>query len=359
MNARREVAPRESPAALTVRSVARPECPACGSAGVLRHERLVDRWFGIAGEWAMRSCRSSECGVWYLDPVPHPDDIALLYHRYYTHGESGSRGDVLGTGMPRRVRLAYLDGGYGYRTGPASRAWLGWALALVPGRREHLDMTLLGLRAEWRGPLLDVGCGTGEMLRLMQLLGWDAEGLDPDPRAVALANESGLRARVGTLESAAVPVRHYAAVTSSHVIEHVPDPGRFLMDCLRATRPGGRLALVTPNIASLGHRLFGARWRGLEPPRHLQLFDVCSLGRLARAAGYQDVRVTTTPRLAAVIARETLRPEVAGLATAHQAGWPLRLFASSFQMVERAAQWWGAAQGEELFLTARAPGGAA
>jgi len=326
---------------------------------VLRHEQLVDRWFGIEGEWSMRSCSSRECGAWYLDPVPHPEDLALLYRRYYTHGESGSRGDVLGTGMPRRARLGYLERRYGYRTGFAPPAWLGWALVLVPGRREHLDMTLLGLRAEWRGPLLDVGCGTGEMLRLMELLGWDAEGLDLDPRAVELVNASGLRARVGTLESVTVPARHYAAVTSSHVLEHVRDPGRFLGDCLSAMRPGGRLALVTPNIASLGHQVFGARWRGLEPPRHLQLFGIHSLERLARAAGYVDVRVTTTARLAAVIVRETLRPEVAGLATSHQAGGAVRLLASAFQILERALLGWGSVQGEELFLTARAPGGTA
>ncbi len=339
-----------------IRRVARPNCPACGSPGETRHERLRDRWFGIAGEWSMRECEAVDCGAWYLDPVPHEDDIPMLYRRYYTHGESGGKGDVLGSGLPRLARLAHLSRRLGYRLNPSPPAWLGHLLMIVPGRREHLEMTVLGLRANWRGPLLDVGCGSGEMLRLMKELGWEADGIDLDPQAVAMARAAGLNARVGTLDDPKLVERHYAAVTSSHVIEHVQAPGSFLRRCLRVTRPGGRLALVTPNVASIGHRLLGERWRGLEPPRHFQIFTKRSLLRLARDAGYEDVRVTTSARLAAVVVRETLRPDTAGLATSHQAGTLVRLAASAFQVFERSLLLLDHEAGEELLLTARAPG---
>jgi 2-polyprenyl-3-methyl-5-hydroxy-6-metoxy-1,4-benzoquinol methylase len=322
----------------------------------MRHEHLADRWFGIAGEWPMRSCDSPGCGTWYLDPVPHADDIPLLYRRYYTHGHDGGSGDVLGKGTPRRARLAYLAHAYGYHIDPAPPAWLAWTLALVPGRREHLDLSVLELRSEWRGPLLDVGCGSGVMLRLMRDLGWEAEGIDLDPQAVAVAQHAGLRARVATLDDAGLAVGNYAAVTSSHVLEHVMDPAAFLRRCLQITRPLGRLALTTPNAASLGHRSFGAKWRGLEPPRHFQVFTPVSLARLAREAGYEDVRVKTSARLAAAIVRETVRPSTVGLSTSHQAGVPVRVLASTFQMLERALLPFTPQAGEELLLTARAPG---
>jgi 2-polyprenyl-3-methyl-5-hydroxy-6-metoxy-1,4-benzoquinol methylase len=343
-------------AAATIRRKARPDCPLCGSPGAVRHAVLIDRWFGIAGEWGMRACARGECGAWYLDPVPHPDDIPLLYRRYYTHDHDGVAWDALGKGLPRRARLAYLARVYGYRLKPSPPVWLGHLLALVPGRRENLDLSVLELRSEWRGPLLDVGCGVGVMVRLLRDLGWDAEGIDLDPAAVAVAQAGGLRVRVATLADAGLAERGFAAVTSSHVIEHVPEPELFLRQCLRVTRPGGRLALTTPNASSLGHRVFGARWRGLEPPRHLQVFTAASLARLARAAGYEDVRVKRSARLAAVIVRETLRPDVVGLATSHPAGVPVRLVASGFQMLERALLPFAREAGEELLLTARAPG---
>ena len=347
---------RSPPEECVIRREARPRCPVCGSSGSIRYEHLRDRWFGIAGDWPMRSCESPDCGACYLDPVPHPDDIPLLYRRYYTHGQDGGSGDVLGKGTPRRARLAHLARAYGYRIEPAPPAWLAWTLALVPGRREHLDLSVLELRSEWRGPLLDVGCGTGVMLRLMRDLGWDAEGIDLDPQAVAVAHQAGLRARVGTLDGAELAAGHYAAVTSSHVIEHVGDPAVFLRQCLRVTRPGGRLALTTPNAASLGHRVFRAKWRGLEPPRHLQILTPASLARLAGEAGYENVRVKSSARLAAAIVRETMRPDTAGISTSHQAGVPVRVLASTFQVLERTLLPFARELGEELLLTARATG---
>ena len=52
--------------------------------------------------------------------------------------------------------------------------------------------------------------------------------------------------------------------------------------------------MITPNARSLGHELFGASWRGLEPPRHLQVFTPRALARLARSAGFSRVDVETT-----------------------------------------------------------------
>lgn len=324
----------------------------------MRYRRLIDRWFGVAGEWSMRQCDARECGAWYLDPVPHADDVLHLYRDYYTHGQEAGELGALGSGVLRLARLDYLSRVYGYRLVPPPPSGLGLLLALVPGRREHLDLNVLELKSEWSGPLLDVGCGSGVILRLMRDLGWDAEGIDPDPRAVAAAQASGLRVRVGTLENAGLTERHFAAVTSSHVIEHVLDPEAFLRQSLRYTRPGGRLALTTPNVASLGHRLAGELWRGLEPPRHLQVFTAQSLARLARAVGYEDVRVKTSARLAAAIGLATLCPKVKKGSPQPRAGVVVRMLSSGFQIVERSLLPCISSAGEELLLTARAPGSA-
>jgi hypothetical protein len=69
-----------------------------------------------------------------------------------------------------------------------------------------------------------------------------------------------------------------------------------------------------------------------------------------------DVRVESSARLSAAICRESLRPEVVRLADSHPAGLPLRLVASGFQILERAWLAFDPEAGEELVLTARAPG---
>jgi 2-polyprenyl-3-methyl-5-hydroxy-6-metoxy-1,4-benzoquinol methylase len=77
------------------------------------------------------------------------------------------------------------------------------------------------------------------------------------------------------------------------VIEHVPDPASLLKECRRVLRPGGKLVVATPNCKSLGHSLFKENWRGLEPPRHLQILSPLALRRFLSEAGFKQVKIMT------------------------------------------------------------------
>jgi SAM-dependent methyltransferase len=155
------------------------------------------------------------------------------------------------------------------------------------------------LKADERGRLLDVGCGNGQFLAQMQKLGWEVMGVELDPEAVRIAEERfGLRVFQGTLEEARLPDGSFDTVTMNHVIEHVPNPIGLLAECRRILRPGGKLVVVTPNIESLGHRLFREAWRGLEVPRHLYIFSPRALQECAERAGLKVLKLWTTARSA-------------------------------------------------------------
>lgn len=64
----------------------------------------------------------------------------------------------------------------------------------------------------------------------------------------------------------------FDVVILSHVIEHLHDPVALLKMCHLLLEKNGLLVLLTPNVASYGHRKFGAGWCGLESPRHIHLF---------------------------------------------------------------------------------------
>jgi hypothetical protein len=49
--------------------------------------------------------------------------------------------------------------------------------------------------------------------------------------------------------------------------------------------PSGQLVIVTPNTSSLGQAYFGRDWRGIEPPRHLYLYNPESIRTLVETAG--------------------------------------------------------------------------
>jgi len=85
----------------------------------------------------------------------------------------------------------------------------------------------------------------------------------------------------------------------------VYDPLETLRRCRELLVPGGRLWLQTPNVDSRGHAVFGAAWRGLEPPRHLVLFSREALADLLGRAGFRAVEFKRHPAVALFIWEES------------------------------------------------------
>jgi 2-polyprenyl-3-methyl-5-hydroxy-6-metoxy-1,4-benzoquinol methylase len=284
------------PAADGIRARPRPDCPACGAEGRETYTGLRDRLFSAPGEWRIVRCPSSGCGVLWLDPAPLADDLPRAYAGYFTHAEAPAA-------LPRRrlraaVRRGYLALRYGAYGDNVSRGQklLGLILYAWPFRRLDADAAVMSLPVASGGRVLDVGCGGGGLLASLAHAGWHAEGVDPDGDAVTLARTRGLDARVGVLTDAAYADGTFDAITMSHVIEHVPDPRAVLTEARRILRPGGRLAIVTPNARAVGHWWFRASWVALDPPRHLSIFTLPALRRLLEESGFSIIVGTTVPR---------------------------------------------------------------
>jgi 2-polyprenyl-3-methyl-5-hydroxy-6-metoxy-1,4-benzoquinol methylase len=258
----------------------------------MRYSGLNDRLFGAPGSWNVRA----RDGMFWLDPAPAPEDIMQAYATYHTH--AGDVPDVDTSqgrvgwyhALRQRVWSAYQDvDSSGRRRKPPWQAWL-------PPVREQLAFDRAFLDPIRGGKVLDVGCGSGELVDRLKQLGWAAKGIDPDPRAVEQARSLGRaveRAGVETLDR--IP-ETFDAVTMIHVIEHVYHPMTVLKRVLGLLKPGGKAVIVTPNAGSLCSRFFGRHWRGLEPPRHLQLFNKQTLQQALNEAGFKHVTVRTSFR---------------------------------------------------------------
>jgi len=147
----------------------------------------------------------------------------------------------------------------------------------------HLPLKQLGAR------MLDVGCGQGAFVSRALSLGWNAEGLDPDPEAVKVGRSKGLRIARGRLSDTCFPDSSFAAVTMSHSIEHLHDPINSLREIYRILEPGGAIWIATPNLDSQGHRMFGRDYINLDPPRHLVLFTPRSLRAALTNTGFKNI----------------------------------------------------------------------
>ncbi len=104
-------------------------------------------------------------------------------------------------------------------------------------------------------PVLDLGCGRGEWLQLLDENGIAAQGVDSNPSMVQCCLDAGLAASVGDglayLEG--LPDHSLAGLTAFHVIEHVPLEVlvRLIDEARRVVRPGGIVLFETPNPENL------------------------------------------------------------------------------------------------------------
>jgi len=102
-----------------------------------------------------------------------------------------------------------------------------------------------------RGPVLDVGCGRGELLDLLAEAGIPAVGIDTDDGMVARCREKGHTVEkadaVTWLEGCAPG--DYGAIVSIQVVEHLPEEAltRFLEESRRVLAPGGLFIAETVN----------------------------------------------------------------------------------------------------------------
>ena len=264
-------------------------CPICGHTGrVPLFEHLTDEIFHAGpGAWTLNSCESCRSG--YLDPRPTADSIHLAYRGYHTHEVTEQRPASELRGL-RRLQRVFANGYKNWRFGtdfqPSSR-WGAMVAFLLPVQRAILDRQFRHLPfPPPNGRVLDIGFGDAGFMENARAMGWRVVGTDFDPEVVESARSRGFDARLGTVDEVEGP---FEAITMSHVIEHVHDPVAVLRACHRLLAPGGTLWLETPNIEAGGLRRFGRHWRGLEPPRHLVLFNRRSLEQALRSAGFAKV----------------------------------------------------------------------
>lgn len=145
-----------------------------------------------------------------------------------------------------------------------------------------------------RGRLLDVGCGSGELLEHFAGQGWEPYGIDPSRAAVEAARRRGAEAHEGTLRDHPWQGESFEAITFQHSLEHVVDPVAELERARALLAPGGVLAIAVPNWASWQRHLFRNRWFVLDLPRHQQHFSPRALKMLAERLELEVEEVGTS-----------------------------------------------------------------
>jgi ubiquinone/menaquinone biosynthesis C-methylase UbiE len=114
--------------------------------------------------------------------------------------------------------------------------------------------------------IVEVGCGTGKLTRVLAARGLRVEAVDPGPELVRVARrqlgESSVQFHISRFEDVDLPAGAFAAVFSATAF-HWVDPTVGWSKVARLLRPGGILALLTHTI-ELEPELLAA-WRRVSP----------------------------------------------------------------------------------------------
>ena len=94
--------------------------------------------------------------------------------------------------------------------------------------------------------ILDAGCGNGQLVGVLQSLGYDVTGVDGDEGGIRVARDlyPDAKFEVGLFGDA--PPGRFDMVCSTEVIEHLYAPHELARYCYDALKPGGTLVISTP-----------------------------------------------------------------------------------------------------------------
>ena len=227
-------------------------CDLCGADDPVSIIDRVDRFTGE--EFQLATC--SHCGLIYLPIRPTADELANFYpdeyEAYYLLGDrSDSQQWHLRRALTRQLKLVQ---------------------SFNPDQ----------------GNLLDVGCATGNFMKIARENGWQVLGIEPIEKAAQLARENyQLEVITGSLSTAQLPESTFDVITMWDVLEHLPSPKQAFQKSLEILKPGGICVFSIPNLASFDRYIFGKYWIGWDPPRHFHLFSAQTLQQLVAMTGFQ------------------------------------------------------------------------
>lgn len=152
--------------------------------------------------------------------------------------------------------------------------------------------------------VLDVGCSSGYLAKVLNAFGNTVTGVEYDPAAAEAARAVMDRVEVADLDHADLTEifgdTRFEVIVFGDVLEHLRDPLPVLRQARALLAPGGYIVISIPNISHGDVRmsLLLGRFRyvnlGLLDVTHLRFFTRASLQELLADAGFTAAEVRTT-----------------------------------------------------------------
>lgn len=178
-----------------------------------------------------------------------------------------------------------------------------YASAFLYGRKKIDDLLYPWLESLPEGAkVLDVGCGTGEQIRLIRELGFDVIGVEPAPamRQKAIDNNPETKIVEGTITEIPFEDNSFDAVVSIEVLRylHHDDVLKSYEEILRVLKPGGQMFVTLVNLLATDGfvvldklKRAACRLSGRKQPAHCEFVTPGRVRDELVGIGAEDIRL--------------------------------------------------------------------
>lgn len=138
--------------------------------------------------------------------------------------------------------------------------------------------------------LLDVGCGTGDFLKIALTNGWTVTGIEPNEQARKIANVK-TNQNVFEIDHLDNLKEHsFDVITLWHVLEHLPKLDTHIQLFRKLLKPNGLLIIAVPNYKSYDAAHYKEFWAAYDVPRHLWHFSRKSINKLFQKENFTLIK---------------------------------------------------------------------
>ena len=135
--------------------------------------------------------------------------------------------------------------------------------------------------------ILDVGCGTGDFLKVAQLNNWQVSGIEPNEQARQIANQKTNNVVFEAEQLSNFEKHSFDVISLWHVFEHLPKLHAHISILKNLLKVNGTLFIAVPNHASYDAKYYENFWAAYDVPRHLWHFNQTSLSKLFESNNMQ------------------------------------------------------------------------
>lgn len=128
--------------------------------------------------------------------------------------------------------------------------------------------------------LLDIGCGTGEFLKIAQQNNWTVFGIEPNEKARSIANKKTNNSVSDIEKLSNFKPQSFDVITLWHVLEHLPRLEEHISILKSLLKSNGTLIITVPNYKSYDAKYYKEFWAAYDAPRHLWHFSQSSISKL-------------------------------------------------------------------------------